>query len=765
MTDNTKNSVMQNLWNRRFFQYLATYLAASWGLIQFVEWIVNRYNFDSTWVDNVAIFLFAMLPAVASFIYVHGRPGHDSWRPFEKIFYPINLVLALSASIFLFQGVAQEQTREVEVTTMEGDTITRIVPSQSVTSEIVFFPFDIEVEGEEWLRYGIPYLIDKDIEQDMKWYSIQPISLKEDYLDLGQKLDDDIPLGNKIKIAADKYGDFFADGKVTKSDGMYNLELNVYNAKNGRVENSTTLSSEDIYSLADQATSFVRDNFNNIQLDNLDTTIDLPAKDLVSNNVDVYRTYIEAYIAYNKGPDYYNEAFTKIDQSVVLDDACGECWFIKTQFDQLRGQDGKSTIEKAINSSTSLPERQRFQINFVGYLVKDETQKAIRLLDSWKKLYPSDITPYDKLIGYYSQTFQFSEAKKIAEEAVENGHKGRMLLQAARLNIRGKDFDKAEQYINEFKKRYPKKSKTTPVLAEVYIAKGEFEKAIPIYEEQSILNPSTYGNQLKLAECHYKMNNIEQADKYYQEALRQSNTPRDTLTVINDRMTYLSRFGRYDEYDQDRSLHREVFESINPPEAYLQTLIMTGMVDAVIGDTVKTNANKQEIIDLAPPFAKQVFGPILDYVYSLAYEDGESYKKAYVIAKPFIIQSIGERGTISSDAMLHYFNEEYEPALEKLKEFEKIAGTSILDNSDVMARCYIGSDQVDEGLGYINDLLVGDSNHPIGLVSKAMLLKAKGKEKELKEVLSMIDVVLADAHPQWRYKLQAEEMKASLNDS
>lgn len=765
MTDNTNNSVMQNLWNRRFFQYLATYLAASWGLIQFVEWIVNRYNFDSTWVDNVAIFLFVMLPAVASFIYVHGRPGHDKWRPFEKIFYPVNLVLALSASIFLFQGSAQSQTREVEVTTMEGDTITRIVPSQSVTSEIVFFPFDIEIEGEEWLGYGIPYLIDKDIEQDMKWYSTQPISLKEDYLDLGHELGDDIPLANKIKIATDKYSEFFADGTVRNSDGMYELDLNVYNTKNGRVEKSTTLSSEDIFSLADQANTFIRENFNNVQLDNLERTIDLPARDLVSRNVESFQNYLESLLLYTSGPENYGQAFAKIDQSVQLDENCAECWFFKTQTDQLRGQDGKSTIENAINLSSSLPERQRLQINFVGYLVKKETQKAIRLLDSWKKLYPSDITPYDRLIGYYSETFQFSNARKTAEEAVENGHKGRMLLQAARLNIRGKNFEKAEEFINEFKALYPKKSKTTPVLAEIYIAKGEFEKAIPIYEEQSILNPSTFGNQLKLAECHYKMNNIEQADKYYQEALRQSNTPRDTLAVINDRMMYLSRFGRYDEYDKDRTLHREVFESINPPEAYLQTLMMTGMIDALIADTIKTNANKQEVIDLAPPFAKAVFGPILDYVYSLAYEDGEAYKKAYVTAKPFIIQSIGEKGTLSSDAMLHYFNEEYEPALEKLKEFEIIAGTSILDNSDVMARCYIGSDKVDEGLDYINDLLIGDPNHPIGLLSKAMLLKEKGKEKELKDVISTLDIVFAEAHPKWRYKLLAEELKASLNES
>jgi hypothetical protein len=103
--------------------------------------------------------------------------------------------------------------------------------------------------------------------------------------------------------------------------------------------------------------------------------------------------------------------------------------------------------------------------------------------------------------------------------------------------------------------------------------------------------------------------------------------------------------------------------------------------------------------------------------------------------------------------------------LEKLKEFEIIAGTSILDNSDVMARCYIGSDKVDEGLDYINDLLIGDPNHPIGLLSKAMLLKEKGKEKELKDVISTLDIVFAEAHPKWRYKLLAEELKASLNES
>jgi tetratricopeptide (TPR) repeat protein len=760
----SQKSFLQKLWDRRFFQYLATYVGVSWGLIQFTEWLVNRYNFSSSWVDNIAIFLFAILPAMISFIYLHGAPGHDQWKPLEKIFYPINFVLALAASFFIFDGSAQT-TMEVEVTNMDGDTITRIVPTQSVTSKIVFYPFTIDIKDEEWLRYGIPYLIKTDIEQDMKWYSFQPTSMKEDYLDLGHDLEDDIPLANKIKIATDKYSDYFADGTVRKVNGTYELKLDVYNTKDGKVEKSTTLSSEDIYSLADQANSFVRDNFNKIQLDKIERIIDLPAKDLVSNKIDAYQAFIESIVSYNKGPEFYADAFSKIDQSVQLDENCAECWFRKTTSDQLRGQDGKNTINKAVDLASSLPERQRFFIHHVGYIVNKETRKAIRLLDSWKKLYPSDVYPYNRLIGYHSQVFQFSEARKIAEEAVENGHKGGMLLQAARLNIKGKDFEKAEQYIEEFKNLYPKKSKSTPVLAEVYIAKGEFDKAIPIYEEQSILNPTTFGNQLKLAECYYKLNDNDNANKYYEEALKQSNTPNDTLTVLNDRMQFYLRFGKYDDYTIDRALHRKVFESNNPPEAYFQSLMMLGIADALIGDTIKTNSNKKEVLEVAPSFATEALKPLIEYVYALSYEDAEAFKEAYISAKPLILQSGGESSTLSSDAMLHYFNGEYEKALEKLKEFEKIAGTSILDNSDAMSKCYIGADKVDEGLEYINDILIGDQNHPIGLLSKAMLLKEKGKKKELKEVLAVLDVIFSEAHPQWRHKLEVEKIKASINES
>ena len=137
--DNQK-SFFTNLWERRFFQFFATYVAASWGAIQFLEWGVNRYSIPSAWVDKLVVFLLFLLPLVISVIYIHGRPGDDKWLKFEKVFYPINVVVALMMSMFLVNSTAESITEEVTVTDVEGVTIVREIPKQEYNKRVVVFP-------------------------------------------------------------------------------------------------------------------------------------------------------------------------------------------------------------------------------------------------------------------------------------------------------------------------------------------------------------------------------------------------------------------------------------------------------------------------------------------------------------------------------------------------------------------------------------------------------------------------------------------------
>ena len=105
MPDTTQEKTFfEDLIDRRFFQFIGTYLGVSFGLIQFAEFMENRYSPGFQLVDKMIIFLAVLLPAVIVFIYNHGRKGRDKWKPFERIFLPSNLVVALGMALFFFNS-------------------------------------------------------------------------------------------------------------------------------------------------------------------------------------------------------------------------------------------------------------------------------------------------------------------------------------------------------------------------------------------------------------------------------------------------------------------------------------------------------------------------------------------------------------------------------------------------------------------------------------------------------------------------------------
>ena len=73
------SSFAKDLLARRVPHYLAAYLAASWGLLEFLAFLEDRF-FLSPHVTNLVFFLLVLLlPSVAVFTYYHGRKGADAW--------------------------------------------------------------------------------------------------------------------------------------------------------------------------------------------------------------------------------------------------------------------------------------------------------------------------------------------------------------------------------------------------------------------------------------------------------------------------------------------------------------------------------------------------------------------------------------------------------------------------------------------------------------------------------------------------------------
>ena len=54
-------------------------------MIQFMDWIVNRYILSPHLVDLSLGIIISFVPTILIMAYFHGKPGKDKWTNIEKI--------------------------------------------------------------------------------------------------------------------------------------------------------------------------------------------------------------------------------------------------------------------------------------------------------------------------------------------------------------------------------------------------------------------------------------------------------------------------------------------------------------------------------------------------------------------------------------------------------------------------------------------------------------------------------------------------------
>jgi TolB-like protein len=84
----------QELLRRRVPQILGIYLAVGWGILEFVGWLVDRYEVTPQLADVSLVAWVAMIPTVLLLAYFHGARGQQRWSRVERIGVPVNIVVA-----------------------------------------------------------------------------------------------------------------------------------------------------------------------------------------------------------------------------------------------------------------------------------------------------------------------------------------------------------------------------------------------------------------------------------------------------------------------------------------------------------------------------------------------------------------------------------------------------------------------------------------------------------------------------------------------
>ncbi len=518
------------LFRRRIPQILGAYLIASWAVLEFADWAVNRYVLSPYLVDFAFALLALMAPSVLLLAWFHGAPGRDTWTRLEKIGIPLNLAVAGIVLFGVFQGRdLGAATTTVVVADEEGNQLERVVPKSEFRRKIALFPLD-NVSADTslaWMQYGIPLALLHDLRQDLFFDVRNEQHFPERLREAGYLTGVGVPLGLKREIAEEQHRDYLLTGTLDRVDGEIVVEAELYDVLRGRLLERMTVSAADLMQIADSLSVQLKRGLE-IPEQRIEDAADLPVGELVTSDESAFHEHIEGYRHLVFGGDW-QAALSRFKAATEADPAFAYAHFgaYMTAVLGNLGPVAQEAITAAVEHEYRLAERDRYVAKIEYYqIVRQDPAKAIAVAQMQTELFPDDIEARLRL-GYL-HTVQNDRPAAIQqyERILELDPSQHDMLQSiGELYESMGEFEQALDYYGRYLERFPDSERSFRVVGELYRQLGKQEDARANFERALVIDPGNVEALTSLAQLEYSAGQPAEAEARLAEASDAARTP------------------------------------------------------------------------------------------------------------------------------------------------------------------------------------------------------------------------------------------------
>ncbi len=593
MSSETNKTWIQQLWDKKVPQYLGTYFAVGFGLLQFVEFLTTRYDLSQYLVDKYLLVWFTLVPAITVLIYFSDQlnPKTDSGTiKWPKYLIIGNVIIAFVLAGLLFNGDTTQQTEVVKLTDEEGKEIKAFVPSLKKVKTIACFQFENLTTDEEqdWLGVALSYLLSTTLDQRPEFYTYSQYGLHPYYDQLGLPAFTVPNVGMQREIAQKSRNDYFSRISFTKKDGQFVFTGDLYSSKNGKSVVQINVQNADPYVAIDEIKQQIYDKIPN-PLKTGESQIDLPSSTLISENIEALEYFTQSRITFYKNPTGLEEVVSLAKRAVELDPTCAVCHYYVA--DPLYGMGKRDeailSAKKAIKYGASLPERLQFFLKEMLYGISNNMDAYIKLQEMRRKMFPYEFSPYQRLLPLYKTNYGLDSTMVLIKEAIANGNVEKGLLTLYNLQVENEDYIEAEETLNRFSKEFPDREQDRMKYANIYEKQGRIAQAKEILLEEETIDPLNTTVQTRLAYLDFKNQDIESANDRIDKGIKESTTLSDSLNFLWIKGYFLRMRGQVDkslkiyaDYEQlgikrkplnvmltrTLSVKCDLYQSINQPE-------------------------------------------------------------------------------------------------------------------------------------------------------------------------------------------------------
>jgi tetratricopeptide (TPR) repeat protein/TolB-like protein len=692
-----KPGFIKDLFDRRFPQIILIYFGACWTILEFTSWIVEHYVFSPHLIDLSFVTLISLVPTVGMLAFFHGRPGRDKWTKTEKIGIPINILFTIILILTIFGGKELgSATTEVAVQDEAGQTHKRKIPKGQMTKRLAIFFFENETGDTnlDWLQYAIMAGCHVDLDQDpfFSVYSAYDNDIYQRIVQAGFSEGMIIPLTLEKKVAQEIEREYFLEGSIKLQHDTLVVSTYLYETTHGRLISEHTLKEPNIFNIIDQISLQTRKDLG-IPDWHIESLEDLPITELFTRSHDAFREYIRGSNLINLKNDLEG-SLAHFYRAVESDPSFALAWWAlyTANINLGRTVAAIKALDATMQNIYKLPENLQFLVKEEYYLVTEEPEKRLAVLNMWVNLYPDDIRGHFRLAGAYFKRNQIDQAieeynKILAidpSRVYYFSYIGSAYLQKG-------FFKEAIKYLEQYQKHFPKDYRPFLAFGNLYYTMGQYDNAQQNYTNALMLQPTEISIMTLLASVNLQQGKYEEALTNLKNADSMAKTAVDRNLIYEAHQEYYRTRG---QINKALSYRNKKFEEQNK---YLRPLeVITNRLKDQSYDLYCYNGTVSFGLNELNTYRRQLSRPwsrIVWLGYLQIYLEQQDTAKAQEAIEEVktAIRIFGEESNLNvvhrAQGKISEFQENYLNAILEYQQASQYNPTDVTILTDI-ARCY-----------------------------------------------------------------------------
>jgi tetratricopeptide (TPR) repeat protein len=549
------NNFIKELLVRKIPQIIGMYIASVWLAVEITDWMSSRFDLPVLFSSYVFVGMITFLPAVITLAWGHGKKGKDEWSAFEKTMLPINLIAAIFAVNYLVKppepstdvdkmsqipSSKQMEMRSI-IDAQTGSKVMFEVPKNSFHQKVISYFWQNKTEDESlsWLSYGASWLLSQDLKRTPFISVTTPYdsrNLFNQLVDKGFKKALNVPLSLALKIARNNSVKWIVQGSYTQKDNQIEFTAQLYDVDTGKeikkisVKNKNPLTSLDM--ISDEISAMILTSANVAK----NVIPQLAISEHTSQSLAAIEYLIAALNQVTFNNDYI-KSNELLEKALETDEKFASAHLLSMNNYRALGDIPKTIAhaKSALDLDYKLYQESVFLVKSNLFVFQGKSDKALKVLENWVKIYPHSIDALRTLGSVYFQTGHYQEkAKKVFQKLHElEGDKSNALIKLAKINRLQNKKEQAFEALNKYIAANPEKSVAYFELADAYMQFGQFDDAKEMYDEASLYENKDFRAELGNAKITAAKGDYQSSINQLQDLLTESKTDMQKIAILS----------------------------------------------------------------------------------------------------------------------------------------------------------------------------------------------------------------------------------------